>query len=354
MTVIFQNQSNLVSTTSCCLGTFVTLTLHLIVINMSTSRKEGLVEFEWPWDVPEKDTPAILVDIVFRRNEMLQVVEGLYKRAVGNGRSIPVVIAKIIADKIATPLKATSISNTAHIYWSQRELFVWFRNFWGRVHFDEGLGRDQHYKGYIALDTNICELFDDGVKSISIRPAFIRCDKLKETKYWFELGVAVCPKKSDIDAVLGYGNAMGKQSLKALIRTLNNPMLEGDFQIADGGIPVISWMGLKMGVSGSDGKVYTGFDGTKFVKYPSIDRDLTNAEQSGQFSSILIQKLDNGKIMIDDLTVLTTDDSKKNTPNKPKVEKNKNGLFIVLSTDKCSCKGYGKASGIVFQFWCNY
>ena len=290
-------------------------------------------------DVREKDTPTSIRAMENKSHHMVYVAEALFKEANGSDRSLPADIAKLISSYSETPLKLTGILGKVHIHKCNERVLAYFRNFSARVHFDVGVERDRHSKGFIALDTSISELFRDGISSISFTPEFYRCDKLETSRGWMEIGVAECEKKDEIDGVLNTQHKLLAQSTKGLIRKLRSPFAEDGLKVPDGWIPVINWVEFKIGMTGHDCKMYHGFDGRKFVKYPHLTRDLTVEEKRRKFS-VSIKKLTNEQIMIDNLVVDLKD--------------KKNEFYAFLKDDICSCKAYTEPSGFVWELSCHY
>lgn len=289
-------------------------------------------------DVPDSDTPKILLANREKENQLLDVVEGFFKRARGDNRPFIHDLRKLIASFVVTSLEATALPSLIHVYRCNRKMYIYSRNYSERVHFDESVSRDRHESRFFALDSCVDLLFQGGAKSIGIKQVFSQCGRLKGN-FSLTFGLAECGKKDSLDGLLNQGNKLRVQSMTSLLRRLRVKSIK-----LENPIPNMYWFEMKNGLSASNGIFFQAFINDKLTQFGQqhVNRNLSVHEEAGKFN-ILIKKLSNGQIMLDDLAIDAKYDTNHNTH-----------WYIWCILHLCSCKSYSKPAGFVLELSCNW
>ena len=285
-------------------------------------------------DVPDEETPEILLKNRDKKYQMLDVVQAWYKEITGKNGPFIRDLATLIASYTQIELLATGLMAEIHIYICNRYLYFYLRNWSNRHCWDESVFR--HKLRFIALDTSIDSLFKNGVSSLSIKPVFSRCNKLKHRFEW-SFGLAQCSKKKELDTLLHDGNnLLSRHSMATLIVYLRmHTIIKREF-------PDMYWFVMKHDGIETDGVFFYGWHNDKLMKFTEKNRALSQEEKNGKFE-ISIAKGGNGQIRLDDWLI----DGKYDTNNE-------SSWYFWCIVHLCSCKTNKLPVGVVLQLSCNY
>ena len=290
-------------------------------------------------DVPDAETPKILLEKLAKKYQIWDLVQTWYKESTGKNGPFIRDLTTLILKYCKTPLEATGIQGETHIYSHNQYLWIYSRN-WSKRHcFDET--RFRYKSRFITLDTSIDSLFKNGVSSISIKPVFSRCNTLKHRFQW-SFGLAQCTNKQAMDTLLDWTNTSGRNSMSSL---LAYKCLTGDYPYTPwkiNGILNLYWFEMKYRASGTDGVFFYGWRNVKLSKFIDKNRTLSNDETNRKFE-ILLAKGGNGQIRLDDWLI----DGKYDTNNE-------SSWYFWCIVHLCSCKTNKLPVGVVLQLSCNY
>ena len=306
-------------------------------------------------DVPDAETPKILLEKLAKKYQIWDLVQVWYKESTGKNGPFIRDLATLILKYFKTPLVVTGIPKEIHIYSHNHYLWIYSRNRSERVWFDENVPRGTHYARFIKLDTSIDSLFAKGVSSVIVEPIFSECNLLKD-KFWWSFGLGQCKNPKNIDTLLNEGNKSYKQSMSSILRRMSVTRLssnntsdknivfnkkESNYENYYGMLDMY-WFEMKCRVSGTDGVFFYGWINKKLTKFPKKNRALTKNEQKREFK-ITIAKGCDGQILLNDWKI----DAKYDTNNKL-------SWYFWCILHLCSCKSYKEPAGVVLELCCNY